>query len=369
MTLRFGTYTEFQSEPHGDHAKIVWDHIEVGVQADQLGFDVFTCLEHPWFEQFAIMTDPLQLFALMSQRTRNIRFRALCHTLTLHNPMVLAGEIALADILLHGRLEVGLGRGHAWLMDPANVVLDESVERYPEAVEILLKSWTEDRFSFDGKYYKADNLQVVPKPLQKPHPPIWQVGTSAKWVERAVRNGWGVALGGPAPNVAFEEPIRKYHEACEAVGMGSNFAYIKACCIDEDNDRAIEEGRTYLTNFVHFNVAPTDSLDRSPEGKQRLMDARYEFYAMDDFPNTRNLSYEQLLEMSIVYAGSPDRVAEQLIALLDQFRFDEFLLIASYGGNARWQAMRNQELFMTQIAPKMREAAAKMGKKSAVAAA
>jgi alkanesulfonate monooxygenase SsuD/methylene tetrahydromethanopterin reductase-like flavin-dependent oxidoreductase (luciferase family) len=99
------------------------------------------------------------------------------------------------------------------------------------------------------------------------------------------------------------------------------------------------------------------------------MDARYEFYAMDDFPNTRNLSYEQLLEMSIVYAGSPDRVAEQLIALLDQFRFDEFLLIASYGGNARWQAMRNQELFMTQVAPKMREAAAKMGKKSAVAAA
>ena len=59
MTLRFGTYTEFQSEPHGDHPKIIWDHIEVGVQADQLGFDVFTCLEHPWFEQFAIMTDPL----------------------------------------------------------------------------------------------------------------------------------------------------------------------------------------------------------------------------------------------------------------------------------------------------------------------
>ena len=56
MTLRFGTYTEFQSEPQGDHPKIVWDHIEVGVQADQLGFDVFTCLEHPWFEQFAIMT-------------------------------------------------------------------------------------------------------------------------------------------------------------------------------------------------------------------------------------------------------------------------------------------------------------------------
>jgi alkanesulfonate monooxygenase SsuD/methylene tetrahydromethanopterin reductase-like flavin-dependent oxidoreductase (luciferase family) len=369
MTLRFGTYTEFQSEPQGDHPKIVWDHIEVGVQADRLGFDVFTCLEHPWFEQFAIMTDPLQLFALMSQRTRNIRFRALCHTLTLHNPMVLAGQIALSDILLDGRLEVGLGRGHAWLMEPANVVLDESVERYPEAVEILLNAWTKDRFTFEGKYYQAHDLQVVPKPIQKPHPPIWQVGTSAKWVERAVRNGWGVALGGPAPNIAFEEAIGKYHEACEALGVGSNFAYIKACHLDVDNDRAIEEGERPLTNFIHFNVAPTDSLDRTPEGKQKLIDARYEFYAADDFPNTRKLSYQQLLDLNVVYAGSPDKVAEQLIDLQDQFRFDEFLLIANYGGNKRWQAMRNQELFMTQVAPRMREAYAKMSKKSAVAPA
>ena len=263
---------------------------------------------------------------------------------------------------------MGLGRGHAWLMEPANVVLNESVERYPEAVEILLKSWTEDRFSFDGKYYKAKDLQVVPKPIQKPHPPIWQVGTSAKWVERAVRNGWGVALGGPAPNIAFEEAIRKYHEACEGIGVPSNFAYIKACHLDEDNDRAIEEGEEVLTNFVHFNVAPTDSLDRSPEGKQKLIDARYEFYAADDFPNTRNLSYQQLLDLNIVYAGSPDKVAEQLIDLQDQFRFDEFLLISNYGGNTRWQAMRNQELFMTRVAPRMREAAEKMGRKSAVAA-
>ena len=102
---------------------------------------------------------------------------------------------------------------------------------------------------------------------------------------------------------------------------------------------------------------------------QKLIDARYEFYAADDFPNTRKLSYQQLLDLDVVYAGSPERVAEQLIDLQDRFRFDEFLLIANYGGNARWQAMRNQELFMTKVAPKMREAASKMQKKSAVAAA
>ena len=147
----------------------------------------------------------------------------------------------------------------------------------------------------------------------------------------------------------------------------SNFAYIKACHLDEDNERAIEEGERTLTNFIHFNVSPMDSLDRSPEGKQRLIDARYEFYAADDFPNTRNLSYEQLLDLDIVYAGSPEKVADQLVDLLDQFRFDEFLLIASYGGNAALARDEEPGAVHDEVAPRMREAAEKMRKKSWVA--
>lgn len=196
MAIRFA-YTEFQSPPSNNRAQIIWDHIAVGEQADQLGFDVFTCLEHDWFEQFAIMPDPLQVFAILSQRARNIRFRALCHTLPLHNPVVLAGQIALADILLDGRFEVGLGRGHTWLQDPANIVLDESVERYPECVDILLKRRGRRTGSRSRASTTPTDLSVVPKPIQKPHPPIWQVGTSSKWVERAVRNGWGSRSAGP----------------------------------------------------------------------------------------------------------------------------------------------------------------------------
>ena len=202
-------------------------------------------------------------------------------------------------------------------MEPANVVLDESVERYPEAVEILLKAWTEDRFTFEGKYYQAHDLQVVPKPIQKPHPPIWQVGTSAKWVERAVRNGWGVALGGPAPNIAFEEAIGKYHEACEALGAGLELrATSRPCYLDEDNDRAIEEGREPLTNFIHFNVSPMDSLDRTPEGKQQLIDAALRVLRRRRLPEHAQPLLRAAARPEIVYAGSPEKVAEQLIDLL-----------------------------------------------------
>jgi hypothetical protein len=99
-----------------------------------------------------------------------------------------------------------------------------------------------------------------------------------------------------------------------------------------------------------------------------LVDAGYGFYAADDFPNTRNLSFEQLLEYEIVYAGSPERVGQQLVDLWDQFRFDEFLLICHYGGTRRWQAMKTQELFATKVRPMLDEAAVKASRKSAVAA-
>ena len=277
MSLRFGTYTEFQCPPGRDHAELIWDVIEVGVQADQLGYSTFTCLEHPWFEQFAINPFPLGVFCTLAERTRNIRFRTLCHTLPLYNPMVLAGQIAQADILLRGRLEVGVGRGHAWLQEPANIELDENVERYPECLDILLKAWTEDRFSYEGKYYRCDDLAGRP-----------QAGAEAASAdlagrdERQVGRARGRERLGDLPRRARAEhrlrrAIAAYHAAVAEAGTASNFGYAKAVYLDEDNDKALEEGREPLTNFIHFNVSPMDSLGHTtPEEKQRLIDARYD---------------------------------------------------------------------------------------------
>ena len=88
-SLRFGAYCEFQCPPGRDHSELIWDVIACGEHADRRGFEVFTCLEHPFFEQFAINTNPLALFCTLAQRTQHLRFRTLCHTLPLHNPMVI----------------------------------------------------------------------------------------------------------------------------------------------------------------------------------------------------------------------------------------------------------------------------------------
>lgn len=356
--LRFGTYCEFQCPPGRNHADLIWDVVACGEQADRLGFDVFTCLEHPFFEKFAINVNPLALFCTLAQRTSRLRFRALCHTLPLHNPMVLAGEIAQADILLDGRLDVGVGRGHAWLNEPANILLEENVERYTEALDILVGAWSNEQFSYEGKYYKVKDLRVVPRPLQRPHPPIYQVGTSAKWFKRAAQNGYGVTLGGPAPTEIFREPARLYRHLCEEAGTQPNLSWIKAIYLDEDEARAHAEARQAVVDFIHFNLAPTDSLAHSTDDdKRRLVEAGYAFYAETDFNMLRALSYEQLVELGIVFVGTPAQVGERLAALWHEFGFHELLIISHFGGLQRWQALKNQELFARDIMPLMRDIA------------
>src|SRR5262249_2639428 len=172
------------------------------------------------------------------------------HTLLLLNAMSVAGEVGESGILTNGRLDVGVGRGHAWLNEPANIVLEESQGRYLEALDILVKAWTEERFSYHGKYYQVKDLAVVPKPLQKPYPKIFQVGTSTKWLKKAVENGWGVCVGGPAPTFVFAEPARLYLDLCKTAGTTPQLGWVKAIYLDEDEATALREAEPVVRNFV-----------------------------------------------------------------------------------------------------------------------
>src|SRR5262245_32974789 len=192
--MRFGLYAEMQTPLDKPHAELYRELLAQMEHADRAGFDVYSIIEHHYFQEFSISANPLALIAAAAQRTRRLRFRVALHTLPLCNPTRLAGEIAAADILTDGRLETGLGRGHAWLFERAGVVPRESRGRFEEAVEVLLRAWTEDDFSFEGRYYRFRNLTVVPRPLQRPHPPLFAGGTSQSTYEVAGRRGWGMFL-------------------------------------------------------------------------------------------------------------------------------------------------------------------------------
>ena len=353
-SLRFGTYVEFQCPPGHDHAALIDDVLALAVHSDGAGFEVFTTLEHPFYEQFAINPNPLAVFAHLAERTQNLRFRALCHTLPLHNPMVLAGEIAMVDILTKGRIECGVGRGHPWLCAPADLPMEESMGRYIESLEILQKAWTEERFSYSGEYYNVEDVSVVPRPVQQPHPKIWQVGTSAKWFTMAAQKEWGIVVGGPAPGAAFREPVNVYRNACAEAGTTPSVGFIKAIFLHEDEATAHAEARQAAVNFVRYNVSPYLTIQPENDAeRERLENAGYKFYAMDYMPSMSRMEYDDLIEHGIVYVGTPDSVGDQLEGLYEDFRFDELIIISHYGGMKREQSMRTQQLFADHVMPRL----------------
>ncbi len=143
--MRFGIYCEIQTPPGKSHYDMIWEIMRQIEHADECGFDVYSVIDHHFFQKFSISANPLAMFAAAAQRTKRIRFRTALHTLPLENPMRLAGMIAEADILTNGRLECGLGRGHAWLFGPSALPLEESRPRYNEAIDILELAFTQEK--------------------------------------------------------------------------------------------------------------------------------------------------------------------------------------------------------------------------------
>jgi len=352
--IKFGVYCEMQTAPDKNHAELTWEAFRLIEQADQLGYDVFALIEHHAFQTFGISANPLALFSAAAQRTKNIRFRTMCNTLPLHNPVVLAGEIAEADILTGGRLDIGVGRGHAWLYPKLGIPMAESGGRFRDGLEILPLAWTEESFSFDGEFYHLKDVSVVPKPLQQPHPPIFMTGTSGQGFKDAARKGWNICCGGPAPLAVFLDSIKTYRDACKEHNTQPYLTYVRAVFLADDEATAHKEAKDSIMKFYDFNVRPHDSLQNNEALTKEMVDAGYGFYASDMLQQMKKFSYDDLIDQDMVYVGTPAQVTRKLQDLHSQIEFDEFDIVSHYGDIDLHKAYRNQEMFAKQVMPAFR---------------
>ena len=162
--MQFSIYSELQTWPGKTQQQVYAEALEQVVNADRLGYSTYSIIEHFFFPKFGASPNPFAFFAKASERARNIKFRTLLHVLPYHNPAVLASQIAQFDMLVDGRYEFGLGRGHAWIPLKAGVPVEDSRERYEEALKIVIAALDKERFSHDGKYYKIKDSHIVPRP-------------------------------------------------------------------------------------------------------------------------------------------------------------------------------------------------------------
>ncbi|MFY9531656.1 MAG: LLM class flavin-dependent oxidoreductase [Candidatus Acidiferrales bacterium] len=355
--MRFGIYAEMQTPPGKSYSDMTWEILRQIEHADQMGFDVYSVIDHHFFQKFSISANPLALFAAAAQRTERIRFRVALHTIPLENPLRLAGQIAEADILTRGRLECGLGRGHAWLYGPSCVPLEESRPRYDEAIEILVAAWTKEKLSYDGTFYCVKDVTVVPKPMQKPHPPLYTGGTSDITYQMAGDRGWGIFVPPLLPWKVLEPPLNIYKKACAEHGHQPNIVYIRPVYLDDDEKQIRKEVEVALHNFLAFNAAPVESL-QDEKKKAELRAKGYGFYASGALESLTKLTYEEIVDQEIAFIGTPEKVIRQIANLQTKGGIAELAIVANFGGLEHWKSIKTQHLFAEKVMPAFRGSAA-----------
>jgi alkanesulfonate monooxygenase SsuD/methylene tetrahydromethanopterin reductase-like flavin-dependent oxidoreductase (luciferase family) len=209
--MKFGLFQTVQWPEGSQQEQQYRNAIDQCVLADELGFHSLWMTEHH-FTRHAITSDNIALLSFIASRTKNIRLGTAVSVLPFHDPVRLAESTALLDHLSNGRLDVGIGRGYQWSeYDGFGLHLDEGNERFEEGLEILLASWkSEMPFSYTGKYHSYNSAFPQPKPVQKPHPPIWHATTSEPGLRRCAQNDWGVLLAQGTTNTAIEKSINLY---------------------------------------------------------------------------------------------------------------------------------------------------------------
>jgi alkanesulfonate monooxygenase SsuD/methylene tetrahydromethanopterin reductase-like flavin-dependent oxidoreductase (luciferase family) len=179
---------------------------------DQTGYDAVWLTEHH-FSDYSVCPSIPVMGAHAAARTKRLRIGAGVTLAAFYHPLRLAEEIALLDILSDGRVNWGAGRGFdAKEFNTFNVPMADSYDRFREVVDVVVKAWTTDRLTYQGKHFAFDNVEVLPKPLQQPHPPMWVAAGSPDAIDWAASKGYSILMDPHATHVELGEKKRFYKQ-------------------------------------------------------------------------------------------------------------------------------------------------------------
>ena len=208
---------------------------------DRAGYDAVWLAEHH-FSGFSVCPSVHMMGTMAAARTKRLRIGTAVSLAPFYNPLRLAEEVALLDVLSGGRVNWGAGRGFERSEFSAfNIPGDESAPRFHETVDIVLKAWTNPRLFYQGQFYKYDGVEVLPKPLQAPHPPVWMAASSMPAIEWAASQGHSILMD---PHSSRSDLIRKrQHYAMKLIeagfsDTGRTIPMARLVAIDETEEKA-----------------------------------------------------------------------------------------------------------------------------------
>lgn len=319
--MEFGIFHEFP-RPAGASERAVFAESFAEIDAaERWGLDAIWLAELHITPDQSVLSAPLTVAAAIAARTKRIKIGTAVQILPLCHPLRLAEEAATVDHLSNGRLIFGVGRsGFQYVYEAYGVSYAESRERFAEVLAIVKRAWTEERFSYEGRYHSFRNVALVPKPYQVPYPEIRVAATSADTYPAigelghaifcAVRLGTLSELG---PN------IRAYREAYREAGhVGRPGVFLRVpVYIAETEERARSEAEASIMRFYRYlgqqlaesaTKAGARAVEQRAERGQRL----------------QTIGYDEVLRDKVI-VGTPALVVERLQALREELGLDGIL--------------------------------------------
>ena len=304
------------------------EHLAAWEELDKLGYDGVGFNEHHC-SPYGLMNSPNLMASAAAQRTKNLKLLIYGNLLPLHEPLRLAEEIAMLDCLSNGRVISGFARGIPREYQVHNVPLADSRARFEEAYEIVTQAWTEDVFSYSGKFWSYKDVSIWPRPVQRPYPPIMiPIVGSQESIEFAGRHNIGITPG-LAGGGLRDDIVRHYAKSLAAAGhriTPDHLSLALNAYVADSKAQAVREVGPYhlyfnKTLFSHGSFTETAAqrkvgyVGEHSTDYVRPENQRAAALLREDFRNLTQEQFERQAE-NLPY-GTPQEVAERIIALAE----------------------------------------------------
>jgi alkanesulfonate monooxygenase SsuD/methylene tetrahydromethanopterin reductase-like flavin-dependent oxidoreductase (luciferase family) len=340
----------------GPAEKSAGDYYDEGLRladvADELGFHHLKIVEHYFFDFGGYSPDPVTFLAAAAARTHRIRLCTGAVIPAFSHPVKLAGKLAMLDNLSRGRLDVGFGR--AFLPDEFaafGVPLDESRARFDEGVAACRRLWSEEDVVWEGRFHRFGPVTLLPRPYQRPCPPIFAAVTvSPDSVRAAARAGYNLQIiAAVSPREKVREMLDLYRKTRSEAGLdpaGARIELSYSLFLDEDGDEARRQGRYAERKYGEKIAAAVRSWSTTSSsaypGYEKLAEAALR----------QGDTFDERVAANRLLAGTPDEVAAQIQTLASWYGEDVDISLTVHSGHLPYEATAKAlRLFAERVMP------------------
>lgn len=340
--MDFGIFTMFTVREDCTQAEAFKEWFGIVQAAEDLGLDTFWVGESHFRPERAVMATPLIGASAIAARTERIKVGLAVQVLPLANPIRIAEEAAIVDHISEGRLVFGVGRS-SFLesYQGYNIDYGESRGRFAESLEIILKSWEDEPFSYEGEFYQFHDVNLVPKPYQKPHPPVRVAVESVDTFALTGSLGFPIFIRHQMSIPHLQELLRQYQEAREMAGFSG------------PNDVILQVGAYVAETPEKAYAEPQYSTMHRVEVIRQHLHQVGDQETYDRLKRSSDVTYDDLLQR--LAFGTPEAVAEKIQQYREDLGITGISVDVNPGGQIPPEKVRNSlRLFAEEVMPRFK---------------